>query len=305
MLDRESSIGGHLGIVKRAVKRFREDNMTSVAAALAFYAFLAIPSALMVAVGIFGLAADPHAVTTVVTKLHGVVPAQARTLLQGSLTNMTRQQGAAITVLSVGGVLAFWSLTGAMQNVMWALNVAYGRREGRGFLRKRATALWMVAFALLGFALAFGVLVLGPQLSTWVGNAAGARSLTKILWYVAEWPLLVLGLLVTFAGLTYYGPNVEHRRWRFLSFGSVLAIVVWLAVSGAFAYYASRFGSYNKAWGSLAAVVIMLTWLWFSAAALLLGAEINAEAERGSELPRVRATDESSHVVQSEQVTTN
>src|SRR5215831_18548949 len=106
MLDSDRSIG----ILKRAVKKFKEDNMTSVAAALAYYAFLAIPSALMVAVGIFGLVADPHAVTTVVSKLDGVVPSQARTLLQESLTNMTRQQGAAITVLSVGGLLAFWSL---------------------------------------------------------------------------------------------------------------------------------------------------------------------------------------------------
>jgi membrane protein len=295
----------YLAIVKRAMKEFREDNMTSVAAALAYYAFLAIPSALMVAVGVFGLVASPHAVTTVVSKLDGVVPPQARTLVQDSLTNMTRQQGAAITVLSVGGLLAFWSLTGAMQNVMWALNVAYDRHEERGFLRKRVTALRMVGFALVGFALAFGVLVLGPHVSTWVGNAVGARSVTKITWYVAEWPLLVLGLLVTFAGLMYYGPNVRDPRWRFLSFGSVLAVVIWLAVSGGFAFYASRFGSYNKAWGSLAAVVIMLTWLWLSAAAFLLGAEVNAEAERRRLVPRDRSTDESGRIVQSEQVTTN
>jgi membrane protein len=84
----------------------------------------------------------------------------------------------------------------------------------------------------------------------------------------------------------YYGPNVEHPRWRFLSFGSVFALVVWLIASGAFAFYASRFGSYNKTWGSLAAVVVMLTWLWLSSVALLLGAEINAEAERSRELRR-------------------
>src|ERR671935_791806 len=138
----------------------------------------------------------------------------------------------------------------------------------------------MVVFALIGFALAFGVLVLGPHLSTWIGNALGATSIVKIVWYVAEWPLLVLGLLVAFGGLMYYGPNVKHPRWRFLTFGSVLAIVIWLVASGAFAFYASKFGSYNKTWGSLAAVAITLTWFWISNCALLLGAEIDAEAER-------------------------
>jgi membrane protein len=130
------------------------------------------------------------------------------------------------------------------------------------------------------------VLVLGPHLSTWIGNALGAKSIVKVVWYVAEWPLLIAGLLVAFAGLMHYGPNVKHPRWGFLTFGSVLAIVIWLAASGAFAFYASKFGSYNKTWGSLAAVVVMLTWLWLSAVALLLGAEVNAEAERGRELRR-------------------
>jgi membrane protein len=267
-------------IVRRALRRFNDDHMTSIAAALAYFAFLAIPSALLVAVGIFSLVAGPGSVATLVGKLHGIVPGQATSLLRSSLRNMIRNTGTGITVLSIGGVLAFWSLTGAMQNLMWALNIAYARDETRGFVRRRLTALWMVVFALIGFALAFGVLVLGPHLSTWVGNAVGAKTVTKIVWYVAEWPLLVGGLLVSFAGFMYYGPDVKERRWRFLSFGSVVAIVIWLVASGAFAFYASRFGSYNKTWGSLAAVVVMLTWLWLSAVALLFGAEIDAEAER-------------------------
>jgi membrane protein len=276
----------YLAILRRALKKFNQDHMTNIAAALAYYAFLAIPSALLIAVGLFGLLAGPGAVSTVITKLHGIVPGQATSLLEGSLTTMTQHKGTSITVLSIGGALAVWSLTGAMQNLMWAFNIAYDREEKRGFIRRRLTALWMVVFALIGFALAFGVLVLGPQLSTWVGSALGAKSVVKIVWYVAEWPLLVAGLLVAFAGLMHYGPDVKHPHWRFLSFGSVLAIVIWLAASGAFALYVSKFGSYNKTWGSLAAVVVMLTWLWLSAIALLLGAEVNAEAERRRELRR-------------------
>jgi membrane protein len=139
---------------------------------------------------------------------------------------------------------------------------------------------------MIGFALAFGVLVLGPHLSTWIGDLIGASSVTKIVWYIAEWPLLVLGLLLTFAAFMYYGPNVEHPRWRFLSFGAVVSLVIWLVASGAFAFYVSKFSSYNKTWGSLAAVVVMLTWLWLSSVALLLGAEVNVEAERSRELRR-------------------
>jgi membrane protein len=276
----------YIAILRRAVKEFNDDHMTSIAAALAYYAFLAIPSALLVGAGLFSLFAGPHAVTTLIGKLHGILPGQATSLLEGSLRNLTRHQGTGITVLSVGGVLAFWSLTGAMQNVMWALNIAYDSEEQRGFVRRRITALWMVVFALIGFALAFGVLVLGPHLSTWIGNAVDARTAIKIAWYIAEWPLLVLGLLVTFAGLMHYGPNVKHPHWRFLSIGSVLAIVIWLLASGAFAFYVSRFSSYNKTWGSLSAVVVMLTWLWLSSGALLLGAEIDAETERSRELRR-------------------
>ena len=128
--------------------------------------------------------------------------------------------------------------------------------------------------------------MLGPHLSGWVGRAVGAEGAVKIAWWAAEWPLLVAGLLLAFAGILYLGPNVVHPRWRFLSFGAVFALLVWLAASGAFAFYASRFGSYNKTWGSLSAVVVMLTWLWLSSVALLFGAEINAEAERSRELRR-------------------
>jgi membrane protein len=276
----------YFAILKRSVKEFNADHMTSIAAALAYYGFLAIPSALLLGVGLFSLVASPQAITTLIDKLHGIMPGQATTLLEGSLRNMMQNRGTGLTVVVVGAVLAVWSLTGAMQNVMWAANVAYDRDESRGFVRRRIIAFFMVVFALLGSLLAFGVLVLGPQLSTWLGKSLGVESEVKIGWYVAEWPLLLAGFLVAFAGLMFLAPNVKHPRWQFLSFGAVTAIVIWLVASGAFAFYVGRFGSYNKTWGSLAAVVIMLTWLWLSSVALLLGAEINAEAERTRELRR-------------------
>ncbi len=276
----------YFAIVPRAVKKASNDHITNLAAALAYYAFLAIPSALLVVVGVFSLVASPADVTTLVNKLGTIMPAQATGLIRQSLTQLTQTQGAGIALIGVGGLLAVWSVGGAMQNVMWALNAAYDREETRGFVRRRLTAWAMVVFVFLAFVLSFGLLVLGPALSTWLGSALGAKSVVTIVWWAAQWPLLVVGLLLAFAGVLYLGPNVEHPRWRFLSFGAVVSLCIWLAASGAFAFYVSRFGSYNKTWGSLAAVVILLIWFWLTAVALLFGAELDAEAERSRELRR-------------------
>jgi membrane protein len=173
-----------------------------------------------------------------------------------------------------------------MQNIMWALNIAYGRQETRGLVRRRVTGLVMLLFVLLGFALSFGLLVLGPQLAGWIGNASEKQTLVNDLWWAAQWPILIGGLMFAFAGVLYLGPNVDHPRWRFLTIGSAVAVVIWLAASALFGVYVNYFGSYNKTWGSLAAVVVMLIWLWLSGLAMLFGAEVNAEAERSRELRR-------------------
>jgi membrane protein len=276
----------YLAILRRAVKQSNDDHLPNLAAALAYYAFLAIPSSLLLAAGLFGLFAGPDAVGTVIDKLSRVMPAEATSLVRDSLARLTEKQGTSVTLIAVGGALALWSLSGAMQNLMWALNLAYDREETRGFVKRRLTAFAMVFLALVAFGLVFGLLVLGPPLSTWIGGAVGAKTFVQLTWWIAQWPLLIGGLLLAFSAILYLGPNVRHQRWRFLSLGAVLAVVVWLVASGAFAFYVSQFGSYNKAWGSLSAVVVMLTWLWLSSLALLFGAEINAEAERSRELRR-------------------
>jgi membrane protein len=280
------SMRDYLAIVKRAFKGASEDHITSLAAALAYYAFLAIPATLLIAAGVFGLLAGPDAVETLIGKLHGIVPTEVTDLIRGSLNRLTETQSTSITLIAVGGVLALWTLSGAMHNVMWALNLAYDREETRGFVRQRLVAAGMAIFVLMASALALGLLVLGPHLSRWIGDAVDQRTLVEFVWWIAQWPILIGGLLLAFGVVYYLGPNVEHPKWHFVTFGAVFAIAVWLLASGAFAFYASRFSSYNKAWGSLAAVVVMLTWLWLSSVALLLGAEINAEAERSRELRR-------------------
>jgi membrane protein len=276
----------YVAIFKRAGKKTMDDNVPALAAALAYYAFLAIPSALLVVVGTFSLVAGPSAVDSIVSTLDKVMPSQATDLIKQSLTNLTNSHAAGITIIGIGGLLAIWALGGAMQNVMWAMNTAYERKETRGFVRKRLTGWAMLLFVLVGFALSFGMLVLGPQLANWIGNAVDQQGLVSWLWWAAQWPILIGGLLFAFAGILYLGPNVDHPRWKFLTIGSAVAVVIWLVASGLFALYVSYFGSYNKAWGTLSAVVVMLTWLWLGGLAMLFGAEVNAEAERSRELRR-------------------
>jgi membrane protein len=242
---------------------------------------------LLVAVGVFNLVADDDLIERMIERLQGVVPQEALTLIEETMRRVTESQSSSgIAMVVVGSVLALWTITGAMDTLMWALNSAYEREETRGFVKRRFTALVMVFLLLLAFVLAFGLLVLGPHVSGWVGDAVGLEAVVKWLWWTAQWPILILGLLLAFATVLYLGPNVDHPRWSFLTIGTAIAVVVWLLASGGFAFYVSQFGSYNKAWGSLAAVIIMLSWLWISGLALLFGAEVNAEAERSRELRR-------------------
>jgi membrane protein len=271
-------------ILTRAGKQALAHGITDLAAALAYYSFLAIPAMLLVAVGLFSLFASPDAITTLIDKLGTVVPSQATQLIEDSLRRMNENQSGSLAMVIVGFVLALWTTMGAMTSFMRAVNRAYDREEGRGFVRQRLVAVQMVIAMGVAFLLVFGLLVLGPVMSGWIGNALDIEGVMGWLWWVVQWPILLVGLLAVFATVLYLGPNVDHPRWRFITPGALFAVVVWLVASGLFAVYTSMFDSYNKTWGSLAAVIVMLTWLWVTGIALLLGAEINSEAERSREL---------------------
>jgi membrane protein len=272
-------------VFTRACKEFLEDNGTMLASALAYSTFFAIPAVLLLAVGLFTLVVGPQTISTLMTHFSHVMPAQATSLLGGSLHRLDQHPSTGLVMVIVGFVLALWSTTGAMTTYMTALNLAYERKDGRSFVKKRLVAIELVAVIGFAFLLVAMLLIFGPSLEQLVAAHAGpASGAIGWIWWVATWPILVVGLLSAFATLLYLGPDVAHPRWRFITPGSLFATFVWLAVSGAFAFYTSSFGSYNKTWGSLAAVIIMLTWLWLAGIALLLGAEINAEAERSREL---------------------
>jgi membrane protein len=273
-----------VAIVKRAAKEAMADEVTDRAAALAYYAFLAIPATLLVVVGAFGLVASPDAIQTLLEKVGTVVPRETVTLLDDSLTRLSENESSGGIMVVVGLVLALWTSSGAMNALMRGLNVVYDVKETRGFVQQRLTALGMLAASIAAVALVFGLLVLGPVLSKWIGEALGLEEMFGWIWWTVQWPILVGALLVVFGLILYLGPNVEERKLSFLTPGAAVAVVIWLAASGLFSLYVSMFGSYNKAWGSLSAVIVMLTWLWLSSLAILFGGEINAEARRSRAL---------------------
>ena len=271
-------------IVVRAGREAMDDNVPMIASALAYSAFFAIPSVLLVVLGMFTLFADPQTVADVVDRLSSIAPADAANLFGDSLVRLTDQPSTSLLLTLFGLALAVWATTSAMTACMTALNLAYERRDRRSFLRKRLTALVMAACVGVAALLSGGLLVLGPHVEHWLGQALGAETAVAWAWWLGQWPILIGGLLAAFSVVMYLGPDVDHPRWRFITPGSVAAALVWILVSAAFALYTTWFASYEKTWGSLAAVIVTLTWLWLGGVALLFGGELNAETERSREL---------------------
>ena len=180
----------------------------------------------------------------------------------------------------IGLALAVWTTTSAATRLMKGLTVTYDRADERKFVRKRLVALAIVLALVVGMGLVVGLLVLGPHLERWIGDAADLPTLTAWLWWGLQWPILIGGLLVAFGVVLYLGPDVDQPEWKWITPGAVTALVIWLIASVGLAFYSAHFGSYEKTWGTLSAVVVTLLWLWLSSAALLFGAEINAETRR-------------------------
>lgn len=268
-----------VAILRRAGRETIDDDMPLVASAVAYSSFFAIPSVLLLAVGLFSLVATPETVRELMDRFGTFMPADATELLGDSLERLVEQPSTGLVVSAIGFVLALWASTSAMTTIMTALGIAYDREDGRSFLRKRLLALIMVG-AIGAAVLLLGVLlVFGPYVEEWLGGALELETAVSWVWWLAQWPLLVAGLLAVFAVLYSLGPDFVHRRWLLVTPGSLVAVVVWLVASGGFAVYTSVFGSINKAWGSLSAVIVTLTWLWLTSFALLFGGEVNAEVE--------------------------
>ena len=266
-------------IARRVISEARDDQITTIAKALAYSVFLAIPAVLLVVLGVFSLVASPQDVQALIDRMQGVIPPEAASLLSESLNRSANSPGSGLLMTFVGVVLAMWTITSAATTLMQGITTAFDREDKRGFVRKRLLALMIVLCLVAAAALVGGFLVFGPYLENWLGDATTQPGLVSWLWWTVQWPVLTLALLAAFAVLLYLGPDVDQPSWKWVTPGAIVALVIWLLASGAFSLYASRFGSYEKSWGTLSAVVVMLIWLWLTNLALLLGAEINAEIE--------------------------
>jgi membrane protein len=268
----------------RAGRESLDDNVPMMASALAYSAFFAIPSVLLLVLGVFTLLADKSTIAEIVDRLTAIAPQDVTKLFGESLQRLSERPSTGILLTIAGLLLALWSLSSAMSTVMTALNIAYDRDDRRGFVRMRLTALGLGIAVGTAVLLAGTLLVMGPHLESWLGGALDARTAVAFVWWIGQWPILVGALLVAFAAVLYLGPDVDHPRWQLVTPGSVVAVVAWLVVSGAFSLYTTWFGSYDKTWGTLGAVIVTMIWLWLGGLALLFGGELNAETERSREL---------------------
>jgi membrane protein len=263
-------------ILRRVRREVKHDNLSIVAAGVAFYAFLSVFPGLAALIAVWGLLADPAAVQEQLLSFGAVLPAEARTLLADQLTRLA---GTADTTLGWGAVLgvlvALWSANKGMKALVAALNIAYGRSEKRNAIVLNLFTLALTLAALAAVLVALGLVIAAPG----VLGALGLGGLGQLLVTTLRWPLLAALVLLGLAVLYRYAPCRATPRWRWVSPGSALATALWLLASGGFALYVARFGKYNETYGALGAVVILLMWLFVGAFVVLLGAEVNSEVE--------------------------
>jgi membrane protein len=277
--------GSLIQTLKRTVTEFKEDDLTDRAAALTYYSVLSIFPALIALVSIVGLVWDPETVTETLTDIvESMGPSSAADTFAGPIEDVTRSQGTAGVALVLGILGALWTASGYVGAFMRASNEIYEVEEGRGIVKLRPlqVLVTLVLVLLLGVVVA-AVALTGPVAEE-IGSRIGVGSTAVTVWNITKWPVLAVLVLFMLALLYYSAPNVKLPGFRWITPGSVLAIVVWLAASAGFAFFVANFGSYNKTYGALAGVIVALVWLWLTNVAILLGAELNAEVERSREL---------------------
>ncbi len=268
--------------LKRTVREFSDDNITDWAAALTYYALLSLFPALIALVSLVGLVADPATVTRVVTDtVTSVGPSSAADTFSGPIQSITQNSSRAGFLLIVGIATSLWAASGYTGAFFRASNSIYEIEEGRPFWKLRPMQLLVTLVVIVLVALA---LVVSGPLAQAVGDAVGLGSTAVIVWGIAKWPVMALAVLLILAILYYAAPNAKLPGFRWISPGSVVALVVWIVASAAFAFYVANFGSYDKTYGTLGGVVTFLVWLWITNIAVLLRAEFNSELEGSREI---------------------
>ncbi|KAB1910709.1 YihY/virulence factor BrkB family protein [Micromonospora sp. AMSO31t] len=287
---------GWVATLKRTVREFQDDSLTDWAAALTYYGVLSIFPGLLVLISLLGLLGN-EAKSGVRDTVGQVVPEKnIRTIIETAIDQAGSSGGLASIAAIIGLLAAFWSASGYIAAFMRASNSIYDVPEGR--------PIWKTLPIRLGVTAVIGVMLLASAvivvftggLAEQVGNAIGLGSTAVTVWNILKWPVLLVLVSLMFAILYWASPNARHGGFRWVSPGGILAVVIWLVISGLFALYVSNFASYNKTYGALAGVIIFLVWLWLSNIAILLGAEFDAELERSRAIQAGHPADEEPYV---------
>jgi membrane protein len=271
------------GVLKRTLREFNGDHLTDLAAALTYYGVLAIFPMLVVIVSLLGLLG--HSVTqSLINNLGSVAPGAAKQIFTSAIQNIQHNQGTAGVAFVAGLVAAMWSASGYIAAFMRASNVVWDVEEGRPFYKTVPIRLVVTFVTVVLLTLSAAAVVFTGSLAQKLGNLIGVGSSAVQVWDIAKWPVLALLVMLILAILYYAGPNVRQPGFRWVTPGGMVAVVLWILASAAFAFYVASFSSYNKTYGALASVVIFLVWLWITNIVILLGAELNAEIERGRQI---------------------
>jgi membrane protein len=274
-----------LGTLKRTGKEFSADHGTDWAAALTYYAVLSLFPAIIALISILGLVVDPATITRVITDVVSQLgPKSAVDTFKGPIEQISSNRSGALIGLIFGIAVALWTASGYVGAFMRASNAIYEREEGRPFYILRPLQLVVTLVLVLMAALVvLSLIVTGPVASA-IGSAVGLGDAAVTAWNIAKWPVMLVVVVVMLAILYWPAPNAKSAGFRWVSPGSILAVVVWIVASAAFAFYVANFGSYNKTYGALGGVICFLVWMWITNCAVVLGAELNAETERAREI---------------------
>jgi membrane protein len=273
------SRGEWLAASKRAASRFMQDDCMGLAQGVAYSALLAFFPAVAFLLGLLGVL---HLFDQVQSFLSTVAPHGVITFIGGLQKDSSG--GASVTALVLGGAGAVWAASGAMGTVIKAVNRAHERMETRPFWKLRLTAIVLVLLMGLTLIALAVLIVFGGPIGHAIADKAGLGGAFNVVWNILRWPLAFAAVLVLFAVLYYFAPNEDHRRWQWVTPGSVVAAVMWLVLSGLFTLYVTFAGSYSKTYGSIAAGVILLLWLNYTAWAVLFGAELNSALDRQADI---------------------
>jgi membrane protein len=256
-----------------------EDDCMGLAQEVAYSALLAFFPAVAFLLGLLGVL---HLFDQVQSFLGTVAPHGVIRFIEG--LQKDSRGGASVTAIVLGGVGAVWAASGAMGTVIKAVNRAYDRMETRPFWKVRGTAIVLVLLTGATLIVLAVLIVFGGPLGHAIADKAGLGGAFNVAWNILRWPIAFVAVLVLFAFLYYFAPNEDQRRWQWITPGSIVAALMWLALSGLFTLYVTFAGSYSKTYGSIAAGVILLLWLNYTAWAVLFGAELNSELDRQADI---------------------